>query len=229
MSRAERLLGLIDELRRHHYAVTAHQLADATGVSLRTLYRDIGSLRSQGAPIEGEGGVGYLLKPGFMLPPLMFPEAEIEALAVGARWVIERTDPELAEAAKSALARIGAVLPRKHDAFLQSDFHIVGPPAAGMLSSVDIGTIRKSIRRERKLILDYADVGGKATKRVIWPFLIGYFGQASLVAGWCELRQGIRHFRADRMKSITPTDERYPKGRHALLKQWHASEHRDAN
>jgi predicted DNA-binding transcriptional regulator YafY len=227
MSRAERLLGLIDELRKHHYAVTAHHLADATGVSLRTLYRDIGSLRSQGAPIEGEGGVGYILKPGFMLPPLMFPEAEIEALAVGARWVIQRTDPELAEAAKSALARIGAVLPRKHDALLQSDFHIVGPSAPGMAATIDIAVIRKSIRRERKLILNYADGTGNPTKRVIWPFLIGYFGQASLVAGWCELRNGIRHFRTDRIGAVTPTDERYPNGRHALVKLWHAGEKHD--
>src|SRR6516225_364885 len=105
MSRAERLLDLIQILRRHRRPVAGKLLAEELGISLRTLYRDIASLQAQGAGIEGEAGIGYVLKPGFMLPPLMFSEEEIEALVLGSRWVAERGDQRLAAAAKNALAR----------------------------------------------------------------------------------------------------------------------------
>ena len=111
MSRAERLLGLIDELRSCKRPASGESLAGKMGVSIRTLYRDIASLRAQGAPIDGEPGLGFVLKPGFLLPPLMFREDEIEALALGATWVAERADVKLAPAAQNALARIGGVIP----------------------------------------------------------------------------------------------------------------------
>src|SRR5215470_15967661 len=106
MSRAERLLDLIQALRRHRYPVSGSSLAEATGVSLRTLYRDIELLKAQGAHIDGEAGMGYVLRPGFMLPPLMFSEDEIEALVLGSRWVATRTDEPLGKAARNALAEI---------------------------------------------------------------------------------------------------------------------------
>ena len=112
MSRAERLLDLIQVLRRHRHPVKGAVLAEATGVSLRTLYRDIDALKAQGAHIDGEAGVGYVLRPGFMLPPLMFSEEEIEALVLGSRWVHQRADSSLADAAANVLAKIGAVLPK---------------------------------------------------------------------------------------------------------------------
>src|SRR5690554_2465098 len=112
MSRAERLLDLIQILRRHRQPVAGGALAKELGVSLRTLYRDIGTLQAQGAHIEGEPGLGYILKPGFMLPPLMFSEDEIEALVLGSRWVAGHGDTRLAEAGRNALAKIAAVLPR---------------------------------------------------------------------------------------------------------------------
>src|SRR5947207_3488415 len=111
LSRAERLLALIQILYRHRHPVSGAMLADELRVSLRTLYRDIASLQAQGAHIDGEPGMGYVLKPGFMLPPLMFSEEEIEALVLGSRWVADRGDSELAEAARNVLAKIGAVLP----------------------------------------------------------------------------------------------------------------------
>src|SRR5205085_11795138 len=98
-------------LRRHRTPVPGAQLARDLGVSLRTLYRDIASLQAQGATIEGEAGLGYQLRPGFTLPPLMLSVAEIEALVLGSRWVAQRTDTELAQAARDALAKIHAVLP----------------------------------------------------------------------------------------------------------------------
>jgi predicted DNA-binding transcriptional regulator YafY len=110
MSRSQRLLDLMQVLRRHRRPVIGAVLAEKVGVSLRTLYRDIESLKGLGAYIDGEAGVGYVLRPGFMLPPLMFTEEEIEALVLGSRWVSERADTPLGDAARNALAKIAAVL-----------------------------------------------------------------------------------------------------------------------
>ena len=103
MSRAQRLLELIQLLRQHRFPITGHQLAKRLKISLRTLYRDIATLQEQGAHIEGEAGLGYVLKPGFMLPPLMFSQEEIEAIVLGSRWVAERGDPQLASAARAGV------------------------------------------------------------------------------------------------------------------------------
>src|SRR5262245_57724845 len=111
MARAERLLDLIQVLRRHRHPVSGQALANELGVSLRTVYRDIQTLIGQGAAIDGEAGVGYVLRPGFVLPPLMFSDEEIEALVLGSRWVAQRTDEPLARAAANAIAKIAAVLP----------------------------------------------------------------------------------------------------------------------
>ncbi len=111
MSRTQRLFDLIQTLRRYRYPVSGKRLAEALGISLRTLYRDIATLQAQGASIEGEPGIGYILRPGFMLPPLMFSEEEIEALVLGSRWVARRTDKTLGLAATNVLAKIAAVLP----------------------------------------------------------------------------------------------------------------------
>src|SRR6516162_4539345 len=127
MSRAERLLDLIQILRRDRRPVSGRALADTAGVSLRTLYRDIRTLQAQGAAIDGEPGVGYILRPGFMLPPLMFKEEEIEALVLGSRWVAERGDAKLAEAARDALAKIAAVLPQDLRDELDASTLLIGP------------------------------------------------------------------------------------------------------
>src|SRR5947208_3487229 len=111
VARAQRLLELIQVLRRHRRPVSGETLAAELGVSLRTLYRDIQTLIGQGAAIDGEAGVGYVLRPGFVLPPLMFSDEEIEALVLGSRWVAQRTDEPLARAAANAIAKVAAVLP----------------------------------------------------------------------------------------------------------------------
>src|SRR5256886_11606262 len=111
MSRAQRLLDLIQQFRGYRRPVSGAMLAEALGISLRTLYRDIETLKAQGAHIDGEPGVGYVLRPGFMLPPLMFSEEEIEAIVLGSQWVAERTDSALKRAAQNAVAKIVAVLP----------------------------------------------------------------------------------------------------------------------
>src|SRR6185312_261112 len=112
MDKTERLFAVMDALRRHRRPITAAALAEEQGVSVRTIYRDIQTLIGLGAPIEGEAGVGYILRAGFFLPPLMFNEDELEALVLGARWVQRQDDPSLQQAARSALAKIATASPR---------------------------------------------------------------------------------------------------------------------
>lgn len=224
MSRSERLLALLQALRRRRRPVSGRVLADELGVSLRTLYRDIVSLQGQGAEIEGEAGLGYVLKPGFWLPPLMLSGEEIEALVLGARWVWARTDERLALAARDAIAKITAVLPPSLREDVEASTLIVAPSKALRRVSADLAPIRAAIRSERKLALAYHDAQGVSTERTIWPFGVGYFDEARVVMGWCELRQGFRHFRADRIASCRTLEARYPVGRQRLLKDWRLSE-----
>ena len=220
MSRAERLLELIQVLRRHRHPVSGAVLADATRVSLRTLYRDIDTLKAQGAHIDGEAGMGYVLRPGFMLPPLMFSEEEIEALVLGSRWVHQRGDRVLAEAAANVLAKVGAVLPPDlRETLDDSGLLIAGgdPIAAG---DAELPKIRQAIRRERKIAISYRDQRGAATRRTVWPFALAFFEKVRVVVSWCELRQDYRHFRTDRIDQLNVSDKRYPRRRQALLKEW---------
>lgn len=224
VSRSERLLALLQVLRRHRRPVSGVILAEQTGVSLRTLYRDIASLQSQGAMIEGEAGVGYVLKPGFMLPPMMFSEEELEALVLGSRWVNRSAEPRLAGAAADALAKIAAVLPEEMRETIESATLLVGPKRANE-DKADVALIRKAIRTERILELHYSDEQGRISLRRVWPFALGYFEHIRMVMAWCELRRGFRHFRTDRIIGMTPHDERYPRRRSALMKEWREIEH----
>lgn len=220
MSRAQRLLDLIQLLRRHRQPVSGAALAQTLGVSLRTLYRDIGALTAQGARIDGEPGVGYVLRPGFVLPPLMFSEDEIEALVLGSRWVAERADEPLGDAARNALAKIVAVLPEDMRDDVDASGLLVGPGTPIAAGDAELADIRHAMRHERKLRISYLDREGEATRRTIWPIALGFFDKARVVAAWCELRQDFRHFRTDRILALKLTDKRYPRRRRALLKAW---------
>ncbi|SON57002.1 biotin operon repressor [Hartmannibacter diazotrophicus] len=225
MSRAERLLDLIQILRAHRRPVSGKTLADELGISLRTLYRDIDSLRAQGAGIEGEAGLGYVLKPGFMLPPMMFSEDEIEALVLGSRWVAKRSaDDRLSGAARTALARIGAVLPADLRSELENSALMVGSAAEPRPAAFDMAELRKAIRTEHPVEIDYLDAGGTSSRRTLWPFAIGYFDHVQLVAAWCELRTDYRNFRTDRITALSVLERRYPRRRAALLKEWRKKE-----
>lgn len=223
MSRSARLLDLIQALRRHRRPVAGRVLADELGVSLRTLYRDIATLQAQGANIAGEPGIGYVLRPGYMLPPLMFSEDEIEALVLGSQWVSGRADPRLAAAARNTLAKIAAVLPPDLVDQLETSGLMVVPGTVEP-DGVDLGIVRRAIRSEHKLGITYRDEHGAETARTIWPFALGYFERVRLVVAWCELRQGFRNFRSDRIVEWAETAERYPRRRHVLMKEWRAAE-----
>lgn len=224
MSRAQRLLDLIQILRRHRCPIAGAALASELGISLRTLYRDIATLQSQGASIDGEPGVGYVLKPGFMLPPLMFSEEELEALMLGSRWVAERGDPRLGDAGRNALAKIAAVLPTDLRDSLDASGLLVGPSGPTAPSGGDPAVIREAIRSESKLRVVYRDLRGADSTRTIWPFALGYFDNVRVVVAWCELREDFRHFRLDRFGVLERLGDRYPKRRHALLKAWRAQQ-----
>ncbi|AYZ62654.1 YafY family transcriptional regulator [Burkholderia multivorans] len=220
MTRSERLLSLLQALRRHRRPVSGRVLAQELGVSIRTLYRDIASLQAQGADIQGEPGVGYVLRPGFMLPPLMFSQSELEALTLGFRWVAKFADAQLTSAASDALAKISAVLPAELRRDLDSTTLLVGPRTIADREAVDMDDMRVAIRTERKLRVAYADGRGKRSERTVWPFALGYFEDARILVAWCELRNDFRHFRTDRIVALARLDERYPRRRAALLKAW---------
>ncbi len=220
MSRTIRLLDLMQILRHHRFPVSGATLASDLGVSLRTLYRDIATLQAQGAEIEGEAGIGYLLRPGFMLPPLMFSHEEIEALVLGSRWVAKRGDSKLKFAAQNALAKIAAVLPTDLRNELDASALLIGPGLPIVARDEELVAIRQAIRSERKLVLTYQDVKKNETQRTIWPFALGFFESVRIVVAWCELRQGFRHFRMDRITHLQSLSIRFPERRQALLTRW---------
>ena len=220
MSRATRLLDLLQLLRRHRYPVAGAALASDLDISLRTLYRDIAALQAQGAHIEGEPGVGYVLRPGYMLPPLMLSQEELEALVLGTRWVADRGDARLGEAAQNALSKIIAVLPKDMADEIESSGLLVAPDWSAPKAQLDLGEVRAAIRAECRVDVRYVDLKDVTTDRVIWPIALGFFDHVRLLIGWCELRQAFRHFRADRISGWEPLPRRYPKRRAALLKAW---------
>jgi predicted DNA-binding transcriptional regulator YafY len=221
MSRSERLLDLLQTLRRHRQPVSGETLARALGISIRTLYRDIVTLQGQGADIVGEPGMGYVLKPGFMLPPLMFSEDELEALVLGSRWVAKRSGGgSLGQAAENALAKIASVLPPDLRERLDTTNLLVGSRALPPVQEADLSEIRLAIRSERKLHISYTDEAGHQSERTIWPFALGFFDHVRIVLAWCEAREDFRSFRTDRISTMTKIAERYPKRKGALLKAW---------
>lgn len=220
MSRTQRLLELIQLLRQHRYPISGSILAEKMNVSLRTLYRDIATLQSQGADIVGEPGVGYVLRPGFMLPPLMFSEEEIEALVLGSRWVARRADDKLKLAANKALAKISAVLPDALRNQLKSSGLIVGPAKTVPVNDHHEALTRHAIRKEYKILMTYMDAKEEESQRIIWPLALGFFEETRVIVAWCELRQNFRHFRTDRILDLVALDQQVHKKRLALLKQW---------
>lgn len=221
MSRTQRLFSLLQILRNHRYPVSGQRIAQELNVSLRTIYRDIATLQGQGAAIEGEPGLGYILRPGFMLPPLMFSEDEIEALVLGARWVSRRADRKLSQAATQVLAKISAVLPQELRQQLDFSGLLIGPVNHSVKIDDEYeAAIRLAVRKECKLQITYLDIKGDESQRVVWPLALGFFEAMHMIVAWCELRNDFRHFRTDRVLHLQLTDNRYPERRQILLKKW---------
>ncbi|RGE42697.1 YafY family transcriptional regulator [Comamonas testosteroni] len=220
MSRSARLLQLLDALRRARQPQTGPQLAQQLGVSLRTIYRDIATLRHQGADIWGDPGLGFEMRPGFLLPPLMFNADELEALLLGASWAALQADPQLAQAANAAMDRIRSALPLDLRIAVDTSGLLVpsheGPPPAEAWQAA----LRRAIRAEHKIVLHYEDLQGQLTQRTVWPFAMAYFEKARVLSAWCELRQDFRHFRADRVRTLQDLGERYPQRRQVLIQRW---------
>ncbi|BBH33261.1 DeoR family transcriptional regulator [Pseudomonas sp. St290] len=181
MSRTTRLLTLLQVLRGKRCPVTAAALAGELNVSERTLYRDIAELTALGAPIQGEAGIGYVLRSGLFLPPLMFTADEIEAIVLGLRYVDQRADEVLGKAAADALAKVAAVLaPDVRDA-LRNPTVLPGPPGYGYpQNTVELNVYRQAIRAQAKLHIDYADVNKTPSQRLIWPWRWAF----SMRRGW---------------------------------------------
>jgi len=214
--RADRLFQVIQLMRRKR-VVTAATLAAELEVSERTIYRDIRDLVLSGVPIEGEAGVGYMLRKGFDLPPLMFTEQEIEAMVLGARVVSSWGDAALARAANDALARVESALPERLRTRLEGTplyapgFH-VRPEVVEYLARV-----RGAIDGGCKLWISYADPSGSATERTVRPLGLFFWGYAWSVTAWCELRTDFRSFRLDRIRDLSVLEDRFvPEGGRTL-------------
>ncbi|QYF95501.1 YafY family transcriptional regulator [Massilia sp. PAMC28688] len=219
MSRTNRLFLLMEALRSYRRPVTAAVLAERMQVSERTIYRDIQTLAGLGAPIAGEAGIGYVLRAGMFLPPLMFDVDELEALVLGARWVRQQGDPGLAHAASSALAKIATASPADlRDALADTSLYV--PPPCEPAFDAFQAPARQAIRRGRKLRLHYSDEQGRHSERVVWPFALAFFEGRRVLAAWCELRGAIRHFRIDRVRGVDELEESYPARRCDLLARW---------
>ncbi|MGD8165447.1 helix-turn-helix transcriptional regulator [Pantoea sp. FN0307] len=218
--RAERLLNLLQILRRHRYPVSGNHLAQELHISLRTLYRDITSLRTQGADIQGEAGTGYILTADYLLPPLMFTPEQLEALALGLRWVSLYSDAALSQAADETLSNIASVLPARLQPVLTHSTLLVGRSENKKEKSENFSTLRMAIRRGLKIRIGYEDQTGKQSERTLWPFALGYLPERKMLTAWCELRNDFRHFDINRLGFVQMLDARYPYSRQRLLKQW---------
>ncbi|UWF46795.1 YafY family transcriptional regulator [Pseudomonas sp. N3-W] len=222
MSRTTRLLTLLQVLRGKSRPVTAATLASELEISERTLYRDIAELTALGAPIHGEAGVGYVLRSGLFLPPLMLSADETEAIVLGLRYVDQRGDEFLSKAAANALAKISAVLDPAAQEALRNPTVLPGPAGYGYpQNAVELNVFRDAIRHQAKLHIDYADANQVPSQRRIWPLALGFLNEVRIIVAWCELRSAYRTFRTDRILAAGEQGERYPGRRSDLLRTWY--------
>ena len=222
MRRAERLFQIIQLLRRSTLPVTGAALAAELEVSVRTVYRDIADLMAQRVPITGEAGFGYLLSAEYDMPPLMLTAAELEAIVLGAQWVAGRGDPLLSPAASDVLAKIVTVVPVHLRPFVMEPSTGVPPRLNPSEEAVEAATLRDAIRSRLKLRLIYPADHGEQTERTVWPVVLGYSDTHRILIAWCELRQGFRHFRTDRLVAAEALDQSIPEPRGHLYRRWEA-------
>ncbi len=220
MRRADRLFRVIQILRRSRRPVTAEAVAAELSISARSVYRDMADLTRQGVPIRGEAGVGYTLDRRYDMPPLMLTSEELEAAVLGAQWVVERGDAALANAARDLLSKITAAVPQSLRTFITEP--TLGTPENNLpvMDGLDLAKTRSWIRAGRKLRIHYRDEAGQETERIVWPVIVGYSDTVRLLAAWCELRKGFRHFRIDRIVKADFLDEAHGSTLTDLKRQW---------
>ncbi|MEM0934904.1 MAG: YafY family protein [Pseudomonadota bacterium] len=227
MRRADRLFGIVQHLRGGRL-VTARMLAERLEVSERTIYRDIADLQGSGVPVEGEAGVGYVMREGFDLPPLMFTREEVAALVAGARFIKAWGGAAMAEAAEEALVKIASVLPE--DARARADavqVHAIGSEMTELLRT-RIDEIDAAIEQRTIISIAYRDEGGCDTVRQIRPLALWFWGKVWTLIAWCDLREDFRMFRVDRIRTLTPTGCRFRAEREKSLATFFAQMPRQA-
>jgi predicted DNA-binding transcriptional regulator YafY len=206
MRRADRLFRIVQLLRRRRSIITAAQMARKLDISERTVYRDVRDLIEAGTPIDGEAGVGYRLRPGYDLPPLMFDREEIQALVLGARIVAQFGDPALARASESILSKVAGVLPKDLEPLLAEARLFVPNTVSGARSAAGLAVAREALVAQRRIHLKYANERGDATERTVRPLGVFFWGRTWTLAAWCELRSDFRNFRLDRVGEATLRD-----------------------
>jgi predicted DNA-binding transcriptional regulator YafY len=182
---------------------TAQDIADELEVTKRTIYRDIASLQAMRIPIEGEAGIGYIMRPGFELPPIIFDDEEAEAVSVGLKMITRTGDKGLIKAARRAARKLADATPLSETLYSSS----WGPQTD---DDVILPQFRNAIRQEVKMKLEYRDGSDKPTKRTILPIAIIYYSESVVLAEWCELKNDFRHFRTDRILTYRLMPERFP-------------------
>lgn len=205
-----RLFSLLDRLRSAGGPVSADELARALEVSPRTIYRDMATLQAMGAPVRGEAGIGYQMERGYFLPPLSFDEEEMEAIALGMRLVRARGDAPLREAALRVSGKIGAA---SGDAGGEAALRLPLRAVTRERPQTETANrwlpgLRRAIRRQRMLRIDYVDLGGRESRRRVRPLGLTVFDEVWLLTGWCEERGDFRNFRLDRITAVAETGER---------------------
>ncbi|HEV7275578.1 MAG TPA: YafY family protein [Devosiaceae bacterium] len=221
--RSERLLALLQALRRRRRPVPGQVLAEETGVSLRSLYRDIATLKSLGAAIDGEPGMGFQLRAEYFLPPLMFSSEELEAVALGLRGLIYGPDAELAGTARDVMAKIGATLPPDRRGELEAIGLFALPQSPAGKDRRPLAGLRAALREEQQVSIRYVSGDGVRSERVIHPVALGYDGNRQVLVAWCTLRGDFRSFRVDRIEHMKPLGQSLPEPRRTLLHRWQAA------
>ncbi|MDE3028450.1 MAG: YafY family transcriptional regulator [Paracoccaceae bacterium] len=219
-NRSNRLFEIIQILRSAARPVSARILAEVLEVTQRTIYRDIVALQATGVPVEGAAGVGYVMRAGYDLPPLMFTSDEIEAIAVGLSLLGRTGDVGLQDAARRVVGKITSVLPDSSGNSLGKPPLLVSNWTAIPASGIDYRDLRRAIREERKLRIEYEDASARQTDRKICPFALIYYVDSVVLAAWCELRHDYRHFRADRIRSCGFVEESFLGQADQMRKDW---------
>lgn len=206
MRKASRLFEIIQILRLAKKPMTAAVMAERLEVTVRSIYRDIAALQAMRVPIEGGRGIGYIMRPGFDLPPLMFSIEETEAIVLSLA-LLERTgDEELKRAARRVNLKLAGAVPAPLRQAMENKALYAWGTVAPVPAGIDLAIVRRAIRDERKLTLSYRDEMGRATERMIRPIALIYYSQTANIVGWCELRQAIRNFRSDRVEACLEAD-----------------------